>query len=154
MSALLALTAGILALVVGTAFGWDSRLVDAIVSPPALVRAALVAASVLLGGWLLLRAVARIGAGQSEVAQLAAEPPEGTHSVAARSGAARSSGTRDLGGLVRAVRLVFLAVAAFAAAGGWMLGSALPLIVALVIAGVDVVETSFLLIVVGPRRDA
>ena len=35
-----------------------------------------------------------------------------------------------------------------------MLGSALPLIVALVIAGVDVVETSFLLIVVGPRRDA
>jgi hypothetical protein len=126
--------AGFLALVVGTAFGWDSRLVDAIVSPPALVRAALVAASVLLGGWLLLRAVARIGAAQSDVA------PAG--------------GTRDLGGLVRAVRLVFLAVAAFAAAGGWMLGSALPLIVALVIAGVDVIETSFLLIVVGPRRDA
>jgi hypothetical protein len=139
VSALVALTAGILALVVGTAFGWDSRLVDAIVSPPALVRAALVAASVLLGGWLLLRAVVRIG---------------GTQPEAAHSDRAPSSGARDLGGLVRAVRLVFLAVAAFVAAGGWMLGSALPLIVALVIAGVDVVETSFLLIVVGPRRDA
>ena len=144
MSALVALTAGILALVVGTAFGWDARLVDAIVSPPALVRAALVAASVRLGGWLLVRAVARIGAAQSEGAQSVAEPSE----------ARPSNGSRDLGGLVRAVRLVFLAVAAFAAAGGWMLGSALPLVVALVIAGVDVVETSFLLIVVGPRRDA
>jgi hypothetical protein len=123
-----------LALVVGTAFGWDARLVDAIVSPPALVRAALAAASVILGGWLLVRAVARIGAAELD--------------------AARRSDTRDLGGLVRAIRLVFLAVAAFAAAGGWMLGSALPLIVALVIAGVDVVETSFLLIVVGPRGDA
>ena len=45
--------------------------------------------------------------------------------------------------------LVFLAVAAVAAAAGWVLGDALPLIVALVIAGIDVVETSFLLLVVG-----
>jgi hypothetical protein len=53
--------------------------------------------------------------------------------------------------MIRGVRLVFLAVAAFAAASGWLLGHPLPLVVALVIAGVDVLETSFLLIVVGLR---
>jgi hypothetical protein len=54
--------------------------------------------------------------------------------------------------LIRGVRLAFLAVAAFAAAAGWGLGHPLPLLVALVIAGIDVVETSFLLVVVGPDR--
>ena len=63
-----------------------------------------------------------------------------------------ASGTDDVPGLVRGVRLVFLAVAALAAAAGWLLGEALPLLVALVIAGIDVVETSFLLLVVGQRR--
>jgi hypothetical protein len=48
--------------------------------------------------------------------------------------------------MVRGVRLAFLAVAAFAAATGWILGHPLPLIVGLVIAGIDVVETSFLLL--------
>ncbi len=48
-------------------------------------------------------------------------------------------------GLIRAVRLAFLAVAAFAAAAGWALGHPLPLVVAAVIAGIDVIETSFLL---------
>ena len=43
--ALVPLAAGLLALIVGTAFGWDARLLDALVSPPALVRAALVAGS-------------------------------------------------------------------------------------------------------------
>jgi hypothetical protein len=43
---------------------------------------------------------------------------------------------------------VFLAVAAAAAGIGWVLADPLPLIVALVIAGIDVVETSFLLLVV------
>ena len=51
------------------------------------------------------------------------------------------------------VRLVFLAVAAFAAAVGWLVGHPLPFIVALVIAGVDMLETSFLLLVVAVRRD-
>jgi hypothetical protein len=46
------------------------------------------------------------------------------------------------------VRLVFLALAALAAAAGWLLGETLPLVVALVIAGIDVIETSFLLLVV------
>jgi hypothetical protein len=54
--------------------------------------------------------------------------------------------------MVRGVRLVFLALAAAAAGIGWALGDALPLVVAMVIAGIDVVETSFLLLVVGSRR--
>jgi len=53
--------------------------------------------------------------------------------------------------MVRGVRLAFLAVAAFAAAAGWVIGHPLPIVVALVIAGVDVVETSFLLLVVQLR---
>jgi len=144
MSALLALSVGIVALVAGTALGWDSGLVDAVVAPPTLVRAGLVAGSVLLAVWLLLLATARI-------ADL--EPAEGEPGGPVAPGGAVAPGSRDLRGLLRAVRLVFLAIAAFAAAGGWILGSALPLIVALVIAGIDVVETSFLLLVVAPRRE-
>jgi len=59
-----------------------------------------------------------------------------------------SEGTNDVPGLIRGVRLVFLALAAGAAGVGWVLADALPLIVALVIAGIDVLETSFLLLVV------
>jgi hypothetical protein len=58
---------------------------------------------------------------------------------------------RDVPGLIRAVRLAFLAVAALAAAAGWAIGHPLPLIIAAVIAGIDVLETSFLLLVVGRR---
>ncbi len=120
---------GVGALVAGTAFGWDSRLVDAVVAPPPVARAALVALATVLGGWLLLRAVRRIGA--------------------ARHG---PCGDPDLAAMVRGIRLVFLAVAAFAAATGWALSHPLPIVIAFVIAGVDVVETSFLLLVVGLRR--
>jgi hypothetical protein len=60
----------------------------------------------------------------------------------------RSSSAREL---IRGVRLAFLAVAAFAAATGWAIGSALPIVAALIIAGVDVVETSFLLLVTATR---
>ncbi len=67
----------------------------------------------------------------------------------ARGLARLSVGTSDVPGLVRGVRYLFLAVAAGAAGAGWLLGEALPLVVALVIAGVDVVETSLLLLVVG-----
>ena len=67
---------------------------------------------------------------------------------------AASPAERDLSALIRGVRLAFLAVAAFAAAAGWILASALPLVLALVIAGIDVVETSFLLLVVSARREA
>ena len=59
---------------------------------------------------------------------------------------------RGITEMIRGVRQVFLAVAAFAAASGWLIGHPLPLIVALVIAGVDVLETTFLLIVVSLHR--
>jgi hypothetical protein len=53
--------------------------------------------------------------------------------------------------MIRGVRLVFLAVAAFAAGASWLVGHPLRIVVALVIAGVDVLETSFLLLVVTIR---
>jgi hypothetical protein len=54
--------------------------------------------------------------------------------------------------MIRGVRLAFLAVAAAAASAGWFVGHPLLLVVALVIAGVDVVETTFLLIVARRHR--
>ena len=60
---------------------------------------------------------------------------------------------RDLAVLVRGVRYVFLAVAALCAAAGWLIGHPLPFVVALVIAGVDILETTFLLLVVSLRRE-
>ena len=101
--------------------GWNEGWLDAIVTPPPLIRAGLVGGSVALGLWLLARSLGRMA----------------------------DAGTVDVPGLIRAVRLAFLAVAALAAAAGWALGHPLPLIVAAVIAGVDVIETSFLLLVVG-----
>ena len=53
--------------------------------------------------------------------------------------------------MIRGVRLTFLAVADFAAAAGWALAHPLPIVVALIVAGVDVIETSFLLLVVSVR---
>jgi hypothetical protein len=84
---------------------------------------------------LLLTALARLAGESAE----ALPPPAGYESE------------RDIAGMIRAVRLVFLAVAAFAAGAGWLIGHPLPLVVALVIAGVDVLETSFLLVVVALR---
>ena len=127
------LFAGGLALAVGTLLGWNSALLEAIATPPALIRAGLVAGSVVLGLWLLSQALQRL-------------------SLSRGPGRGAMTGT-DIAGLVRGVRLVFLAVAAFAAAGGWLVGHPLPFIVALVIAGVDVLETTFLLLVVAVRRD-
>lgn len=115
---------GLAALVVGTAFGWNAGLLQTLVTPPTLVRAALVGLAAWLGIEMLRRALIGLTNGD------------------------------DLRTLVRGVRYIFLAVAALAAGAGWLLGSALPLIAALLIAGVDVVETSFLLIVAGTRRVA
>jgi hypothetical protein len=121
--AVVALALGALAVVGATIVGWNEGLLDALVTPPPLLRAGLVGGSVALGIVLLGRSVGRLA----------------------------DAGERDVPGLIRAVRLAFLAVAAFAAAAGWAIGHPLPLIVALVIAGIDVIETSFLLIVVGRR---
>jgi hypothetical protein len=126
------LIAGAGAIAAGTALGWDSTSLAVIVTPPAAARAALVGGSAALGIWLLAAALTRLAGDQDE-------PGQQTDEV------------RDIGSMIRGVRLVFLAVAAFAAGAGWLLGHPLPLVVALVIAGVDVLETSFLLLVVTLR---
>ena len=124
------LIVGIAALIIAVLAGWNEDVLNAIVTPPPIVRAALIAVCAVGGVALLAAAATRIGAaGDSET-------PE-----------------RDLPGMIRGVRLVFLAVAAFAAAAGWLLGHPLPLIVAVIIAAIDVIETSFLLLVVTVRGD-
>jgi hypothetical protein len=119
--------AGLLAVVAGTFLGWDATLLERLVAPPALVRAALVAVAVVIGLWLLRRAIV------------------GLEGVA--------SGERDVAGAIRGIRFVFLGVAAFAAAAGWLLAHPLPFIVAALIAGVDIIETSVLLLVVNLRGE-
>jgi hypothetical protein len=129
------LIGGAAAIAIGTALGWDAGAVSQVVTPPPLLRAALVGVSFAGGVILLLTALARLAGESAE----ALPPPAGYESE------------RDIAGMIRAVRLVFLAVAAFAAGAGWLIGHPLPLVVALVIAGVDVLETSFLLVVVALR---
>lgn len=124
---------GLAALGAGTLAGWNGRLLETLAGPPALVRAALVAVMILAAVRLLAEAIVRIEAARHT-------PPD-------------AMGAHDLAVMIRGVRYVFLTVAALAAAGGWLLGSPVPLVAALLIAGVDVVETSFLLLVVTVRGD-
>lgn len=131
----LLLVAGLAAVGIATAAGWAVDIFRFIAAPPAIVRAGLAGFAIVLGGWLLLAAIQRIG-GSIE------------HDLPADSGRISDA---DLGALVRAVRLVFLSAASFTAAGGWLLGDPLPLVIALVIGGVDVIETSFLLLVATRR---
>jgi ribose/xylose/arabinose/galactoside ABC-type transport system permease subunit len=135
----LALLAGLAAVAIAMVAGLVPGLLETIARPAPIVRAALAGGSIVLGGGLLLSALRRI---DSSVRRDVGD-----------AGTTRLSDA-DLGMLVRGVRLVFLAAAAFAAASGWVLGEPLPLIVALVIAGVDVVETSFLLLVASDRDAA
>lgn len=127
--AAIAIALGVLALIVATVVGWNAGWLEAVVSPPPIVRAFLVGLTVAVGVMLLTRSITQMSASGEQ-----------------------SPGQADVPGLIRAVRLAFLAVAAFAAAAGWALAHPLPLIVAAVIAGIDVVETSFLLLVVGKAR--
>lgn len=129
LGAAVAVGFGFAAIVLATVSGWNSGLLEAVVTPPPIVRAFLVGLAVAIGVVLLMRSIARMSESGRAVA-----------------------GQADVPGLIRAVRLAFLAVAAFAAAAGWALGHPLPLIVAAVIAGIDVIETSFLLLVVGRGR--
>ncbi len=122
-----ALVLGVVAVLVGTVLGGAGPLLDAIVSPPVLVRAALVGVSAVASLWLFGRSVAAL-AGRGHAAD------------------------RDMTTMIRGIRLAFLAVAALAAGAGWFVGHPLLLVVALVIAGVDIVETTFLLIVAGRHR--
>ena len=123
VGALVALGLGALAVVGATFVGWNEGLLDELVTPPPLLRAVFVGGAVALGLVLLTRSIGRLA----------------------------EAGEHDVPGLIRAVRLAFLAVAALAAAAGWAVGHPLPLVVAAVIAGIDVIETSFLLLVVGRR---
>ena len=134
----MALLAGIVAVAIAMAAGLAPGLMLAVARPAPILRAVLAGGAIVVGGRLLLSALRRIDRSVRREVDVA--------------GSSRLSDA-DLGMLVRGVRLVFLAAAAFAAAAGWILGEALPLVVALVIAGVDVVETSFLLLV-ATRRDA
>jgi uncharacterized membrane protein (DUF485 family) len=121
IGAAVAIVLGTLAVAAATVVGWNEGWLDRVVAPPLVVRAALVGLSVALGAWLLVQSARRMA----------------------------TAGTTDVRGLIRAVRLAFLAVAALAAAAGWLLAHPLPLVVAAVIAGIDVIETSLLLLVVG-----
>jgi hypothetical protein len=133
------LMVGAIALLGATVVATQPALLEAIVEPPPAIRAVLVVGSAALGVALLLRAVDRLAA--------AAEPA--AEELPASAGPADTN--PDVRGMIRAVRLVFLAIAAFAATIGWILGEALPLVAAAIIAGVDVLETSFLLLVVTVR---
>jgi hypothetical protein len=135
------LIGGALAIAAGTALGWDATALAMVVTPPPLVRAALIGGSAALGVVLLMSALTR----------LAADDPADP-GVVRRPAAGDPDRPRGITEMIRGVRQVFLAVAAFAAASGWLIGHPLPLIVALVIAGVDVLETTFLLIVVSLHR--
>jgi hypothetical protein len=96
-----------------------SDLLTVALQPPVPVSWLLGAAAALVGIVLLLRSADQVGT--------AAEPAE----------------------LIRAIRIVFLAVAAFGVSAGWFIGSPVPIVAGLVIAGVDVLETTFLLSVTG-----
>jgi hypothetical protein len=119
---------GLLAVVGGTVIA-TAENGNAIESWPPLLRALLVGISVAIGLGLLARAVTMLSDEET------------------RDGAAGNPNARDIRRMIRAVRLVFLSVAAFAAAGAFLVGHTLLLVVAVVIAGVDVIETSFLLLV-------
>lgn len=114
---------GIGALAIGVAMvAGRTDLLVALLEPPIPVSWLLGLASAVLGVWLLLRSSEQVGS--------SGEPLQ----------------------LIRAIRLLFLAVAAFAAAAGWLIGSAVPVVAALLIAGVDVLETTFFLMVTSARR--
>jgi hypothetical protein len=131
----LALLGGIAAVVLAMVVGVAPNLFDAVANPPPIVRAVLAGAAIVVGGRLLFSAVRRIDT-----------------SIRREAGPVSRIPDADLGAMVRGVRLVFLAAASFTAAAGWILGEPLPVVIALVIAGVDVVETSFLLLVATSRR--
>jgi hypothetical protein len=120
----IALLLGAVAFAGGTAAGWSATASALLVSPSPPLRVALGVLGVALGVVLLFRSADQLRA--------SAGPPS----------------------LVRGVRTAFLAVAAFAAAAGWIVGSPVPIVAALVIAGVDVLETTFLLVVAGDRERA
>ncbi|MBA2275367.1 MAG: hypothetical protein H0W00_01540 [Chloroflexi bacterium] len=96
-------------------------LLSVVLQPSAPVGWLLGAAAAIVGVVLLLRSADQVGT--------SSEPAE----------------------LIRAIRIAFLAVAAFGASAGWFIGSPVPIVAGLVIAGVDILETTFLLVVATRR---
>ncbi|HEX3266340.1 MAG TPA: hypothetical protein VHR16_11790 [Candidatus Limnocylindrales bacterium] len=129
------LLAGLAAVFLAMLTGVAPDLLALVAGPPPILRAALSGLAIVVGGRLLLGAIRRI-----------------ERSMRRDGGEVGSLADADLGVMVRGVRLVFLAAASFTAAVGWLLAEPLPLVIALVIAGVDVLETSFLLLVATSRR--
>jgi hypothetical protein len=130
----LILVAGVAGIAMAMLAGLFPDPLALVAGPPPIVRAALSGLAIVMGGRLLLSAVRRIDGSMRR------DLPEPGRVADA-----------DLGAMVRGVRQAFLAVACFTAAGGWLLGEPLPIVIALVIAGVDVIETSFLLLVASRR---
>ena len=64
-----------------------------------------------------------------------------------RRDGATGAGALDIRGLIRGVRLMFLSVATFVAAFGFLTGEAIFVVVAAVVAIVDIVETAIFLVV-------
>jgi hypothetical protein len=114
---------GMVALVLGSAMGGTDAL-GRFLEPPFPVGLLLGTAMTILGVVVLLRATARVRAARD-----------------------------DATGMIRAVRLIFVAVGCFAAAAGWFVGSALPIVVGLIVVAIDVIETTFLLLVTAARTD-
>ena len=112
---------GVAAIVLGT-FAGDSEVLARVLEPPFPLGLVLGVAAGLVGIVAVLRAAARIGEAHDD-------PRE----------------------LIRAVRLIFLAVGCLAAAAGWVIGSPVPIVAGLIIVGIDVVETTFLLLVTAAR---
>jgi len=127
------LLAGVVAVLVLSVPGFAADALAALATPPALIRAFLAAVAVVGGLALIRRALLLIEATRAASDGLTAG---------------------ELATMVRGIRFVFLSAAAFAAATGWLLGNPLPIVIGLVIAGVDLAETSFLLLVALGRSPA
>lgn len=128
-SAAAPLVAGVALLLVGGLIGLNPDALDAALKGPIVVRLALAAAAALVAVWYLLSAMSRLAGGSGS--------PE--------AGPTR----RPFAEMVRGVRYVFLAIASVAVGAAFVVSHPLPLIIGLIVAAVDVIETSFLLIVGG-----
>jgi len=128
------LLAGIVLVGLGSIVAANSQLAESVVRGHALVRAVFTGVVAMAGLSLLALAVSRM-------------------SIDAEAADEQARGTRSFADMIRGIRLAFLAVASFAAASAFVLGSVLPLVIALVIAGVDVAETALLLLVARMQRD-
>lgn len=118
---LVLLVLGIGAVVLATVAG-GAGAAGKVLEPPFPVGLLLGTAAAILGVVALLRGLARIRPARDDAREL-----------------------------IRAVRLLFVAVGCFAAAGGWFFGSPLPIIAGLIIIGIDVIETTFLLLLTAAR---